>query len=139
LGKGVTSTEFAPTVDYYDTSSQQIKLIVTNPYNCVDSMMVSTGPLYNDFHFNFPSAFSPDGNGINDLLKPISTPYTKEYTMEVYNRWGELIYKTNDINQGWNGTYLGKECPQDVYICRIFIIPIKGSLRHFEVNVTLLR
>jgi|GEM_PF-6839260 len=49
-----------------------------------------------------PKAFSPNGDGMEDVLY-IKTNYITNYTFELFDRWGELIYKTKDANAGWNG------------------------------------
>jgi gliding motility-associated-like protein len=63
----------------------------------------------------FPNAFTPNGDGINDVFRPKGISIAK-FSMIIYNRWGELIFQTKDISEGWKGEVNGKECPPGVYI-----------------------
>lgn len=64
----------------------------------------------------FPTGFTPNGDGINDRFKPKYSEDLSQYTIRVYNRWGELVYQSNDINEGWNGYYKGLLQPLGVYV-----------------------
>jgi gliding motility-associated-like protein len=75
----------------------------------------------NEVCFNFepvvwiPNAFTINKDGLNDDFRVV-TGAIKTIEISVFNRWGELLYKTNDPNLGWNGTYKGNDCPVDVYM-----------------------
>jgi len=62
-----------------------------------------------------PSAFSPNGDNLNDLFLPELVNY-EDYEMLIMNRWGEIIFRTNNALEGWDGNYLGKEAPPGVYV-----------------------
>jgi len=66
----------------------------------------------------FPSAFSPNNDGLNDNLFPKGSGI-KSYTFNIYNRWGELLFQTDETNKVWNGKYNGKEMPMDTYIYEV--------------------
>ena len=87
-----------------------------------------------------PTAFSPDGNGVNDIFR-ISKWLNIEHldVFEIYNRWGEKIFSTTDINGGWDGTFNGREQPQSVYVWTIKAIDYDGNEILKSGNVTLLR
>ena len=59
----------------------------------------------------FPNAFTPNGDGRNDYFKILNAFNLTDYTLTIYNRWGQLVYSTNDFRQGWNGQLKGM--PQD--------------------------
>lgn len=72
------------------------------------------------------NVFTPNGDGMNDLFYPLSNPtigtsyfsyYAKEFSLKIYNRWGKLMYETDDYNQPWNGKNKGdgKDCADGVY------------------------
>ena len=65
-----------------------------------------------------PNAFSPNQDGLNDIFKPVLINF-QEYTLSIYNRWGELIYTSNDIDLGWDGSYLGKPLPNGIYLYKM--------------------
>ncbi len=63
-----------------------------------------------------PRAFSPNNDGVNDLLKPILVGITTFHYFSIYNRWGNLIFTTQDPNQGWDGTFKGVPQPVETYL-----------------------
>jgi adhesin/invasin len=63
-----------------------------------------------------PRVFTPNGDGVNDILKPILVGITTFHYMSIYNRWGNLIFTTEDPNQGWDGTFKGVPQPIETYL-----------------------
>ncbi len=102
---------------YSDYGDYLIEQIVTNKYGCTDTLgqVVKILP---EFRFWAPNAFTPDENQLNDSFMPIAIG-VKNYDFEIFNRWGEKLFKTNDPKQGWNGKYRGQPCKQDIYAWRI--------------------
>jgi len=86
----------------------------------------------------FPDAFTPNGDGLNDVFRPIA-PYTKDFLMEVYNRWGEILYRTTELNTGWDGNYAGRPAPAGPYIYYIRLVDDAGAITEKKGTVTLLR
>lgn len=86
-----------------------------------------------------PTAFSPNGDDQNDILYVIEEHVEELRYFEVYNRWGELLFETNNISQGWDGSYKGKQQELDTYIYHIGVLLKIG--RELEVSgaVILLR
>jgi gliding motility-associated-like protein len=62
-----------------------------------------------------PNSFTPTNDGINDIFKPVGQNL-KEIDMYIFNRWGELIYEMHRLDEGWDGTYKGTPCQQEVYV-----------------------
>jgi gliding motility-associated-like protein len=93
-----------------------------------------------EFRFWIPNAFTPGNkDGLNDVFKPIAIG-VEDYTFLIFNRWGEQIYKTNDPESGWNGTYKGKPCTDDVYIWKCEFKNIVSQENESHVgHVTLVR
>ncbi|BDS12477.1 PKD domain-containing protein [Aureispira anguillae] len=85
-----------------------------------------------------PSAFSPDGDGHNDVLM-VNGNNINEMTMAIYNRWGQKVFETNDQNLGWDGTYLGRELPPDVYGYYMQCKCDEGGTLFLKGNITLLK
>jgi gliding motility-associated-like protein len=86
-----------------------------------------------------PNAFTPGGsNGINDTFKPI-VRMAKECSFAIYNRWGEKIYSTKDVEVGWDGTLRGNLVKPDVYVYKVDVIFFNGEERTLEGHVTLIR
>lgn len=75
-----------------------------------------------------PSAFSPNGDGINDEWKWSSDCLPKDFTAMVFNRWGELLFSSNDPLRGWDGTYGGVLSQVDVYVYKVkYRLPYQES------------
>jgi gliding motility-associated-like protein len=69
------------------------------------------------FSIHVPTAFSPNGDGKNDFFKAIASYETEiEFRMSIYNRWGERVFKSKRIEDGWDGAFNGLPCPMEVYI-----------------------
>jgi gliding motility-associated-like protein len=64
----------------------------------------------------FPNAFSPNGDGRNDLFKALNAVNLKDFHLVIYNRWGQLVFETRDPNQGWGGSVNGKAGADGSYI-----------------------
>ncbi len=102
---------------YSDFGNYKITQVVENGYGCIDSVsdIVKILP---EFRFWIPNSFTPDDNSRNDLFKAV-TIGVRDYTFEIFNRWGERIFKTSNPEDGWNGFYKGYECPQGIYVWKI--------------------
>jgi gliding motility-associated-like protein len=115
-------------------------LSVTNQY-CThnDSVIVYIKPPVCDNPVVFvPSAFSPNGDGHNDVLLVNGNNVTT-MTMVIYNRWGQKVFESNDQNIGWDGTYKGKELVPDVYGYYMQCDCEEGGSLFLKGNITLLR
>jgi gliding motility-associated-like protein len=89
--------------------------------------------------FIAPTGFSPNGDGMNDLFFATLINAKSFLKLSVYNRWGELLFTTNDINKGWDGTYKGS--PQEIgtYVFYAEAEGINGETLFNKGNITLLR
>ncbi|SOD91783.1 T9SS type B sorting domain-containing protein [Spirosoma fluviale] len=72
-----------------------------------------------------PDAFTPNGDGMNDVLKAFGT-YIDKFMMTVYNRWGEVVYSTTSRSEGWDGNNNGQQAPPGQYMYRIEVIDLTG-------------
>jgi gliding motility-associated-like protein len=88
---------------------------------------------------HLPTAFTPDDNGLNDLFKVERSENYDMVSLEVFNRWGELIFRTTDINEGWDGTYNGIKQPIGTYVYVITGIDAQNFVLKRSGNVTLIR
>ncbi len=87
-----------------------------------------------------PNAFTPNGDGNNDVLYVRSTGVADILTFKVFNRWGEQIFETDNISVGWDGTHNGKEVNPGVYVYYVQgICPIDGTDLFNKGNVTVIR
>lgn len=128
-GEGVEksySSETNPVIKYPDdrTGIYKVTLTAISEFQCVDStfMLVEVKP---DVSIFVPNAFTPDGDKFNQIWKPILNGVNiYDVTIVVYNRWGELIFESHDLNYGWDGTYgtgknAGKTVQPGTYVWKI--------------------
>ena len=114
-----TSIEENPIFTLDETGQFSVDLLATNDFGCVDSF---SRPMYltvfAEGHILVPNAFTPSiSPGLNDGFKPVMLSVSPEaYRFSVYNRWGEKIYETTELNGSWDGTYQGKMSEMEVYI-----------------------
>jgi gliding motility-associated-like protein len=112
---------------------------VTNSIGCkgIDSINVKVYTLPPDIYI--PSAFSPDGDGKNDVIRPIALGIKKLENFSVYNRLGELLFTTSSINKGWDGTYKGQKQDPTTYVWQATAIDYKGKTIFRKGTVILIR
>ncbi|HXP52760.1 MAG TPA: PKD domain-containing protein, partial [Bacteroidia bacterium] len=98
----ITDTAKNPSHTYHDSGRFCPELWVTNIHGCVDSVTecVDITPY---FTFFIPNAFSPNGDGKNDVFAP-KGDYVCSFQMYIFDRWGMMLYYTEDMNHGWDGT-----------------------------------
>jgi gliding motility-associated-like protein len=131
FGDGTQSFLQAPPHTYTDVGTYQVSLIAISQFGCVDTFLLPTLITAEiESSITVPNAFSPNPNGpsedgvydsnstTNDIFHPVITGL-KKYELRIYNRWGELLFQTEDIEKGWDGYYKGKLCTQDIYIWKI--------------------
>ncbi len=91
----------------------------------------------------FPNAFSPNGDGVNEVYRPIGLCNVDDYRMQIFNRWGQRIFESKSANEGWNGEVAGSPAPPDVYICLVeyytFVNGVRTMLSNEKKEVTLIR
>lgn len=137
FGDGNLSEEFEPKHTYQDTGKFNICLEVYTLFNCRDSLCtpIKIAPFPTIYA---PNIFTPNKDGLNDEFKLYAT-FAIEYRLEIYNRWGELIFVSNAADKGWDGTINGKLAQSDTYVWKA---EITNTLRESKVllgRVSLIR
>jgi gliding motility-associated-like protein len=106
-------------------------LTATDSNGCIATEQIVV-VIKNKYEIFFPNAFSPNGDGRNDVWAPIDFGSAGEIDIMIFNRWGEKVFQSNDILKGWNGTYKGAVLSPDTYLYYV-----KGAfLDGFEFNET---
>ena len=119
FGDGSTSFDQNPIHNYFNEGVYTVQQIVVNQFGCADTA-------YRDVVVNegmkvyVPSAFTPNNDGENDVFIPIMRKVdTDKYSFKIFNRWGELLFETSDIAEGWDGTHQGVKVPSGIYVWTI--------------------
>ena len=87
-----------------------------------------------------PNIFTPDGDGVNNEFMPIISGVMPEsYEFLVFNRWGELIFQSQIVGQGWDGTYKNVMSQQDVYVWKLKVDDQLGKGHEYIGHVTLIK
>ncbi|MDP4266418.1 MAG: gliding motility-associated C-terminal domain-containing protein [Bacteroidota bacterium] len=122
---------------FTDTGTFYVKIYAYNK-GCVDSAIehVIIKP---DYTIYIPNAFTPNGDGKNDIFQVGGTGIT-EFEMTVFNRWGAVIFESIDINNGWNGREMNTKqlVESGVYPCRIYIVDSQKKRYLYYTSVTLI-
>ena len=134
-----TSNFQNPVYNYTDTGVFTITQVVYNDYRCSDTMR-SEVIINPDVVIYIPNAFSPNANGVNDRFAINGIGITA-MQMRIYDRWGELLYYTEDIESGWDGTIQrnGERAKQDMYVYTVTAFDLVKAERKFYGYVMLLR
>lgn len=112
--------------------------VVVNVNGCKDTAY-SEVIIRPEYLFWLPNAFTPNGNGLNDVFKP-SLLGVHNYKFLIFDRWGEKIFDTSDSSEGWDGHFKNRLCTNDVYVYKItFKDDVRSDNHQFIGRVTLVR
>jgi gliding motility-associated-like protein len=136
FGDGNYSNQENPSYNYTEAGNYNITLLVTDQNGCKDSTSI-TIQLDPNFAFYVPNTFSPDGDNLNQIFKPIfSTEIDpSNFQMLIFNRWGEIIFESQDPNTGWNG-YFGPNGNQSQTGTYTYIISFKDPSTNELLNIS---
>lgn len=113
---------------------------VTGAGNCDDTacVMVTVNIVCGTFYL--PNAFSPNNDGDNDIFRAYVNPQcVVDYRLSVYNRWGEKVFETYDVKEGWNGEFRGTGSNTAVYAYKCKVEFTNGQVKELQGNVSLVR
>lgn len=137
LGNGETSTLFSPGTTYLEDGTYTVTLIATNELGCTDT--VTKGILIKpEFWFYAPNAFTPDGNQFNNNYS-VSVIGSTSFEFNIYNRWGELVFRAEDPAFEWDGTYDGQVIQDGVVTYTALIAGEDGETRKYVGHINVLR
>jgi gliding motility-associated-like protein len=86
----------------------------------------------------YPKSFTPNGDGLNDLFN-VYGQYITTFQMDIFNRWGELMFTTNQLDAGWDGNYKGTAMPEGTYTFVAVITDLAGRTFKKSGSVLLLK
>ena len=124
-----------------DTGIHTVRLIAVDRFGCTDTLTkyIDVAPR-NPVHF--PNAFSPNGDGRNDVYLPVGlTDGLRDFRMTIYSRWGEVLFESDDVGQSWNGRVMntGNNAAPGVYILHYSFTKPRGEMVEEKGFVTLIR
>lgn len=132
---------FTHTFNTTDAKTVHIMQVVSNAYACKDSIvkLVVIKPAYVIY---VPNAFTPNSDGLNDGFKAVGVGIT-EFKLQVFDRWGALVFESNDINKSWDGSINGKgdyeSTKQEVYVWKANVVDVLQQKHDLIGHVTLLK
>ena len=108
-----TSSDPNFTHAYFNDGTDYPLQVVYNEYGCSDSIRQEV--FVEPFVIYAPNTFIPDGDGVNDIFNVVTDFEMIEWELKIFNRWGEMVHKSDMIENGWDGTYKGVVCPDGIY------------------------
>ncbi len=130
-----TSTDQNPDYAWNNFSTYTVFLTITNDFGCTDTVShvvtVKQPP-------QLPLAFSPNGDGLNDVFHVLGGTFT-DFRFEIYNNWGKMIFETNDALVGWDGKHMDIEQPLGVYVWIYHVVTEDGEEYTGHGDVTIIR
>ena len=99
--------------NYGTSGTKNIRQIVYNEYGCSDTARQTL--LVYPYTVYVPNAFTPNGDQFNNNFLTFVALPTEDWHLQIYNRWGKMVYETYDQDAAWNGMYEGKLVPDGVY------------------------
>lgn len=133
---GIYTPFVQETIEYPEEGLYYPSLIIENSFGCFDTTTIE---VYVQPEYYVPNSFTPNGDGNNEIFLP-NIHSSIDYELLIFNRWGELIFQTNEPSQGWDGKGKdGKVLQQDAYVYQIFYEDPSGLRKELFGNVNLLR
>jgi gliding motility-associated-like protein len=145
FGDGADDNIQHTTHTYPFPGTYPVILYVQDDFSCRDSVSLNVvvNPL---FYFYIPNSFSPNGDGINDIFKPeiIGLHPENGYKMQIFDRWGNQVFYTEDINEGWSGSidgqdYIANKRQADVFVYYIYVKQVSGQDKEYIGNIIILK
>lgn len=123
---------------FTDTGRQTMRLLAISAQGCVDTAdeRIYVTP---DYFFYIPNAFTPNQREANETFGPYGPLWARKYVMRIYNRYGQLLFETNKVEQQWDGTFKNQPCQQDMYLYNIEYMDMFSRWHVFRGTVMLIR
>ena len=126
---------------FADTGMYEVSLLIEDQYGCQDSIVKVIDVIPKTTYF-LPNAFTPNQDGKNELFTGagVFEGITK-FNLSIWDRWGNVVFTTNDINEGWDGknSKTGKKMPNGVYVCLVKYLEPRNNLIKIKKTIVLIR
>lgn len=137
FGDGNSSTMVHPNNTYTEPGLYDVMLIAMDDKGCLDTV-VKVIEIQEEFYLYVPNAFTPDGNRFNNTFK-VSAIGVVDFDIQIFNRWGELLYSSKDVNFEWDGTYNGSLIQDGTYVWKIYYRSVNNDEDMISGHVSILR
>lgn len=137
----LSATDIPDPIGIYNAEDERIRytVLVFNEQNCVDSASMTVRVFKTEPQIFVPTGFTPNGDGQNDVIRPIAVGMTRIEYFRIYNRWGQLVFSTTTNGKGWDGRINGKEQGTGVYVWVVKGTDFTGKTVAAKGTVTLIR
>jgi len=125
------------TITVQNPGEYWLQVVSENECTTTDSVTI-----HRSCYLDIPNVFTPNGDGVNDYFFPrgLLTRGVAGFHMQVFNRWGQLVYESRNISDmGWDGRFNGQPAQEGVYVYQISAAFRNSTVQRFQGNVTLLR
>ncbi len=126
---------------YYSyVGTYNVNLVATSSHGCT-AVALHSVEVTPDFALYIPNTFTPDANSLNDFFQPAGVGINEDnYRMDIFDRWGENIFTSNNFRKGWDGSVKGgKTAEQGVYVYKLMVYDIQGNKHPFVGHVTVIK
>lgn len=128
------------TYEFTQSGTTKVELYVSTDANSEAELVATINVSISTSLLEMPNAFSPNGDGINDIYKAKDNHKSIiDFHAYIFNRWGQKLYEWTDINGGWDGTYHGKQVPAGVYFVLVKAKGADGVNYNIKRDVNILR
>jgi gliding motility-associated-like protein len=137
-GDSLCTSSAGPYVHSYDSvGTYTVMLVAWNVLGCPDTTWTEF-TIEEPTSLYIPNAFTPNGSGVNDMFL-ISGINVETFRLLIFDRWGMLIFSTDDVLHGWDGTFEGNKCQEDVYVWKLHYTDNIGGEYDKVGHVSLIR
>ena len=132
-----TSNAVHPYILFIDSGLKWVQLKVKDIFGCEDQtgQWIKASP---EVQIYIPNAFTPNKDKTNDVFKPFGVVYPKAYEWLIVNRWGEILFQSDNYLEGWDGTYKGERVPDGVYAYQLKLTTLQNKKLIFSGTVHVL-
>ena len=121
FGDGSYSNDIHPSHVYDEPGVYPVTLVAEDSKGCIDSITLFI-EIFKEYYVYVPNAFIPDGDRLNEVFSA-SLVGVQEIEIEIFNRWGQLIFTSTDLNFEWDGTYRGHKVQTGTYVWKMKVLP----------------
>jgi len=132
------NNRFSFTPTFYGVTAQLYTIQIKTPTGCitVDTQLVKT---HKKIEIYVPTTFTPDGNGVNDRLRPILIGFSKVNYFRIYDRWGKLLFSMNSDQPGWDGKSNNKPAEIQTVVWMIEAVDVDGVVHQKQGTTVLIK